>query len=486
MKIKYKFLLSILSIILIFGIILNIAIRYILIWQMETTITNSLNHIMYSSREAIKYRLDSNEIRLGEDNLDSQGDYLSRYISANFQCTVEMRSLEGRIITDNTDVFFKETLDKGNGSAEDGAAVINLKYKDKELYGILSYPIFINKEKLGILNVVKDFSDDYKESNKMIFFITLIEGFICIFIYLYTYILTTKITKPIVTLTEAVKEVGEGDYSFSVAVNGKDELSILLKEFIGMKDKIKAQIETIKEEKEKVETILKGRKSFFDNVTHEMKTPLTAISGYAEMIMEEVVKDEEFNKRAVERIYLESERLHGLIIDLIKVSKGLSYTKEEVMPIDMKVLIDETCDDMRSKARKNSLSIINIVESGHIFGQVNRIRELVINIIDNGVKYSRNNGEVRVIGKIQDNDYVFIVESMSGYIPEEVYGNIFEPFIKSSKFNEEESRGLGLYICNEIIKDHDGFINITNGEKVIVETRILLYENEDGNNLETI
>ena len=486
MKIKYKFLLSILSIVLIFGIILNIAIRYILIWQMESTITNSLNHIMYSSREAIKYRLDSDEIMVGEDNLDSQGDYLSRYISANFQCTIEMRGLDGKIITDNTEVFFKETLDKGTLSAEDGAAVINLKYKDKELYGILSYPIFINKEKQGILNVVKDFSDDYKESNKMIFFITLIEGFICVFIYLYTYILTTKITKPIVALTEAVKEVGEGDYSFFIDVNGKDELSILLREFIGMKDKIKDQIETIKEEKEKVETLLKGRKSFFDNVTHEMKTPLTAISGYAEMIMEDMVQDEEFNKRAVERIYLESERLHGLIIDLIKVSKGLSYTKEEVMPIDMKVLIDETCDDMRSKAKKNSLSIINSVESGYIFGQVNRIRELVINIMDNGIKYSRNNGEVRVIGKVQDNEYVFIVESMSGYIPEEVYANIFEPFIKSNKFNEEESRGLGLYICNEIIKEHEGVINVTNGEKVIVETRILLYENEYGNNLETI
>jgi len=474
MKIRVKFIFSILSIIITFGVILNLSIRHILIIRMETSIGNSLNEIMYSTREAIKYRLLATDLEYEKDSLVKESNYLKRYISSNFQCTVEISDTDGKILSENVDESFREILDSGNKNAESGAAIVNLKYEDKKLYGILSYPIFVNEDNLGALSIIKDYSEVYGENNRMLLFITVVEVIILFFIFSLCFFIITKVTKPIITLTEGVKKVGQGDYSFYIDAHGNDEIAILSREFNSMKEKIKEQINTIKEEKQKVEKLEKSRKAFFDNVTHEMKTPLTAISGYAEMINDGMVKDEAFKKRAIERIYLESERLHHLIIELIEISKGLSYNTEEFKDIRIDKLIDEISDDMSIKAQKYSMEIINNLESGIVSAQCNRIRELIINLIDNGIKYSKSQESLYINGKVEEKKYILEVESMSGIIPKEIYDHIFEPFIKSNKFSESESRGLGLYLCSEIIKDHRGSIDIINREKITVRVEMPL------------
>lgn len=111
-----------------------------------------------------------------------------------------------------------------------------------------------------------------------------------------------------------------------------------------MKDKIQHQIEDIKLQKSKVEKLEKSRVEFFNNVTHELKTHLTAISGYAEMLKDNVVDDMKFKERAVERIYSESERLHKLVLDLIDVSKEISCIEEEWTNLDVKVFVKIPCN----------------------------------------------------------------------------------------------------------------------------------------------
>lgn len=479
MKIKYKFLLSIISLIVIFSLALNISIRYVLTSKMEETIVSSLDQLMYSSREAIKYRILASHFfnQSNEYIFQHEKDYLGNYISSNFQCFVEIRNSKGEIINDNVDSLFENILNKTSEKVNDGSAVVNLKYVNKELYGVLTYPVMINEEKLGTLNIVKDYSELYTDNKHILLFISLIEFVILILISLFSYIIINRVTKPMEILTKAIKGVGQGDYDIDISVKGKDEIAILSREFISMKDKIKNQIDTINEEKIKVEKLEKGRKSFFDNVTHEMKTPLTAISGYAQMIKDGMVDDKEFDKRAIERIYLESERLHNLILELIDVSKGLSYTKESMIEIDMKDLLFEICRDMQLKANKYYLTIQSDLLQGTIVGEENRIRQLVINIIDNAIKYSKQNEIIRVTGFAETYNYVFNVSSMSGPIDDNVYKHIFEPFITSKNAKEKDSRGLGLYLCNEIVKDHDGSIEIINNECVEVVVKLPIHEN---------
>ncbi|CDI48471.1 alkaline phosphatase synthesis sensor proteinphoR [Clostridium tetani 12124569] len=281
-------------------------------------------------------------------------------------------------------------------------------------------------------------------------------------------------------MTKAVNKVSKGDYNIDFEVKSNNEIGVLSKEFMNMKNKIKNQIYNINAEKEKVIKLEKSRREFFNNVTHELKTPLTAISGYAQILSDENVKDEDFKIRAYNRIYMESERLHGLVLDLIDVSKGLSSVEETREVIDMKKLVIEISEDMSIKANKYNLNLISNINEGFIYGQSNKIRQLIINVLDNAIKYSWRGEKIFLKSFNENNFYILEVYNKGNKIPVNIYKNIFNPFIKSKVSVDSNSRGLGLYICSEIVREHNGDIKIENGERIKVTIKIPCL----GNNLE--
>lgn len=472
MKIKVKFILGITIILMIFSLLLNIMIRQVLISNMESSIKTSLEGIMRSTREYVKYRLAITSSFSDKDGFKRDASYIAKYVVSNNQSKCKLLDMKGSLIYSEENNSPEEITSDNIKKAEKGQAVVDLKYRGNDAYGILAFPIYINSNYVGIIVLEKSYSDSYTTYKKTIQFITLGEFLLFLFIFILTLFITSKITRPITVLTKAVKQVGQGNYNVQLKVKGKDEIGILSKEFINMKDKINEQIQTIKLEKEKVEKLEKGRRSFFNNVTHELKTPLTAISGYAEMLREGIVEDEEFRKRANERIYLESERLHKLVLELINVAKGISSLEEEKKPIDMHKLLNEICDDMNIKARKYSMTINRKIETGYIFGQTDRIRQVIINIIDNAIKYSVNGEFISVKAHISEGNYNIEVENKAEPIPDKILKNIFDPFVKSGGVSEEQSRGLGLYICSEIIKEHGGVINLENGKIIKANVKI--------------
>lgn len=472
MKIRFKFAIGLFIILVTLGLGLNILIRQVLIENMEGSINNSLNEVIKSTSEHIKYRLIADSMATTEKSLKEEVPYIIKYISLNYACCSEISDLRGNIIQSEGNVGFAEVVKEGIKEAKQGKAVVNLKYTNNSVQGILTYPIYVESSYLGIVTINKNYNEVFYSFKHTYIFITLIEFSVFFIIFILAYIMTSEITKPIITLTKAVKQVGEGKYDVEIKGKSKDEVGQLTTEFINMKNKIKEQIETINLEKEKVERLAKVRTGFFNSVTHELKTPLTAISGYAEMLKEGIVEDKEFNKRAIERIYSESERLHSLVLELIDVSKGISFVDEGKKPIEMDRMLNDICDDMNIKAKKYSLQIYRNIKPGSILGQVNRIKALLINIIDNAIKYSINGKQI-VVNAYTDEDYYKVeVINKAEPIPESIYNNIFEPFIKSDTSKEERSRGLGLYICNEIINDHHGEITIENGEEIIVKIKI--------------
>ncbi|MPN62228.1 Alginate biosynthesis sensor protein KinB [bioreactor metagenome] len=146
--------------------------------------------------------------------------------------------------------------------------------------------------------------------------------------------------------------------------------------------------------------------------------------------------------------------------------------KEEVKEVDMKKLITQSCNDMSIKANKYSLTIVQNINHGVIRAQEDRIRQVMINLIDNAIKYSVNGKEIYVNSYWDQDKYYVEVINHSNPIPEEIFNNIFEPFVKLNEVNNKESRGLGLYLCNEIVKEHGGEIIIENDE--LVKVRVTL------------
>lgn len=477
MKIKYKLTIGILTILIILGIIMNFSISAILKKDMEDNIVKSLEEVMKSTREAIKYRLTIDPSVDKKKLLLKEAEYLNNYISLNYESNSKIIGLDNEVYVSNT----KNNLDNIDTlflRALDGEVVVNLKYTDTGVDGYLTYLIFINGESLGVLHLEKNFDDTYIQYNKTITFIRVTVIIIFLFILILSYLMASRVTYPITLLTKGIKEVGEGNYDISISYKGNDEIAIVSKEFNNMNSKIQQQITTIKKEKEKVETLEKSRKQFFDNVTHEIKTPLTAIIGYAEMIKDNIVDNEEFKKKSIERIYSESERLNLLVLDLIKISKGLSTIDESKVNINLYDVLNQICDDMQIKANKYKININRDIDEGVIYGRVNKIRELIINIIDNAIKYSRNSNYIYINGKVKKDYYNIEIINLGEIIPEEIYNSIFDPFIRNNNCEDEDSRGLGLYLCSEIVKDHDGEITIINGEKIVVNIKLPCFRNK--------
>lgn len=473
MKIRYKFITGLIFILIVSMVVMNVAITNVLNSNMENGINNFLKQVMNSTHEYVKYTLVTNSTKDKKEALVEEGNYIIKHISLNYECKCDIRDINYKLIEGNVPEEFRSITKKSKEIVMDGKAVVDLKYKNNGVDAMLTYPIYIDNKYMGIVSIVKNYDTEYRNYKNTINIINIIELGTFIVIFIFLFLRTNKITEPITELTDAIKKLGYGDYDIYIAEHGKDEVAILAREFINMRDKIKEQIETIESEKNKVYKLEKGRKEFFNSVTHELKTPLTAISGYAELLLTGMVQDEEFDKRAIERIYSESDRLHKLVLELIDVSKGMCVIEEELKYIDIKELIIQSCNDMNIKANKYSLKIVQNISEGTVKAQQDKIRQVLINIIDNAIKYSYGGNEIYVNSYILDNKYVIEVINNSNPIPDEIFNNIFEPFIKSSNDNKD-SRGLGLYLCNEIIKEHNGEITIENGSLIKVKITLII------------
>ncbi len=198
-----------------------------------------------------------------------------------------------------------------------------------------------------------------------------------------------------------------------------------------------------KQNKEK-EAIANMRKEFSANVSHELKTPLTSISGYAEIMMNGLVRPEDVRGFS-ERIYNEASRLIVLIEDIIRLSKldegGGEIEKEEV---DLYELTREVCSRLSHKAEKHSVHVEMTGEPVTITGVRQVLSEMIYNICENAIKYNRPGGSVTVwVGNTLSGAKVIVTDTGIG-IPEDQIERVFERFYRVDKSHSRETGGTGL------------------------------------------
>lgn len=474
MKIRTKITLSLGTILIVLGIVFNYAFRNEIIKQLENSMKASVSAIIDNTSETISFRLMNSN---SENNkLIDESKYLVNYLSLNGDYKFEIYDNDFNDLGGNIDNKFKKDYKRLYHKSGKKSCFINIKYTKKKAYVELCYPIIYNNEYLGTCGIFKEFNKEYSETNNTIKDITIIEIVIFSAIFLIAFFIISTIIKPITKLTLGVKNVKDGNYDFTIKSKKKDEVGVLQTEFENMKDTIKNQIDTIKDEKKKVEALSNHRKQFFDNVTHEIKTPLTAITGYSEMLKDGMIDDEKFQERALERIHSESERVHQLVLDLISVSKGLSATKENYEKVEIKNIIEDILEDLKLKAKKYFLEFKYEIAPCILNVQKNRIKEVFINIIDNAIKYTSNDNVIYIKSFIHNNHYCFEIKNKCEKIPDEVFNKIFEPFVKTDNPNEAYSSGLGLYLSKEIINDNKGTIEIENGDYFKVKIKFKIKE----------
>jgi two-component system phosphate regulon sensor histidine kinase PhoR len=237
--------------------------------------------------------------------------------------------------------------------------------------------------------------------------------------------------------------------------------NIVLLEENDVYDEMKPFVATIKQQHVDILKHSQMRQEFTANVSHELKTPLTAISGYAELIASGMTSGEDTIHFATE-IHKSAERLQYLINDIIKLSE-LDATENSTRPMDsvpLYVLAENCVDMLQLHAEKHQVTLDMEGEPCNILGNKEMIEETLYNLCDNAIRYNNPGGTVHVTVRPQGDKVLLKVADTGIGIPKEHQKRIFERFYRtdSSRNSKTGGTGLGLAIAKKIIEDHGGQI----------------------------
>ena len=218
------------------------------------------------------------------------------------------------------------------------------------------------------------------------------------------------------------------------------------------------------------------RSQFVANVSHELKTPLTSIKGFAETL--KFVKDDETREKFLDIIDKEAERLSRLINDILVLSNIESNLIVDMEEFEPGLVIEEVLNIMRKIAINKNIKLEfenNNNNNKRILGDRDKFYQLGLNLIENAIKYSKDtSGQVEVLSYNQDGYYCLRVKDNGIGIPKEDISRIFERFYRVDKSRKKGGTGLGLAIVKHIVKIFNGEINVKSelGEGTTFEVKI--------------
>ena len=207
------------------------------------------------------------------------------------------------------------------------------------------------------------------------------------------------------------------------------------------------------------------RSEFVANVSHELKTPLTSIKGFSETLR--YVEDNSTKNKFLNIIDKEAERLTNLINDILILSNIESLSKMENEEFKPNEVIENIIYIVGKQAEKKQVKISFITDfDGNLKGSKDKFYQLALNLIENAIKYSNENGNVKIILTSDNENFIFKVIDNGIGIPKSDIPRVFERFYRVDKSRSTRGTGLGLAIVKHIVKLFNGDINIESTEEV--------------------
>ena len=267
--------------------------------------------------------------------------------------------------------------------------------------------------------------------------------------------LSISFTKPLNKIRDTTTELAKGNYEVTTQIKQSDEIGELAKSI----DKLALQLDKSSKESERFE---KMRQNFIANISHELRTPITVIRGSIEAICDGVISNPEQLKDYNEQILSDSIHLQRLVNDLIDLTK-LQNTDFSIdkSTINLFEIINDAVRSMKQISTKKGVKINfsaenAIEEDRYLFvGDYQRIRQMIIIVLDNAIKFSNENQKVDILLKKDNKKYELkICDSGRGIDPENI-GEIFNRYHKSNTEENKNGMGLGLAIAKEIALRHN-------------------------------
>lgn len=345
----------------------------------------------------------------------------------------------------------QQALREGKGSARRKSGTLNIS---------MLYVSYISRQGDYILRIAMPFSGLWDYVLILFPAILMSLGVSLIISLILANRFSRTITKPLYEISEQLLKLQENNPEFSFKPYEYFELNLIA-------DTTKRMADAIKESIKKIEFEKLIRQEFFTNASHELKTPITSIRGYIELLENGMATDENMKLEFMGRIKKEAQNMTELINDILMISR-LETKEVEVIRTDVRIcsLINELIASLKPLAAENNITIEMSCKPIVISANHGQMRELFNNLLTNAIKYNKPNGQVKVYVTTEGNDAIFIVEDSGVGIPEESRQRVFERFYRVDRGRSKKlgGTGLGLSIVKHIVNYYNGTIELDSKE----------------------
>lgn len=208
---------------------------------------------------------------------------------------------------------------------------------------------------------------------------------------------------------------------------------------------------------------MKMRQEFFSNVSHELKTPMTSIRGYTELLETGVIKDPDNSKKALDKIHDEVNNMSTLINDILMISRLENKDVDVIKhPVHLLPLVDEVIDSMQVEINKKNIVVTKSVEDITYTSNQQHMQQLLSNLITNAIKYNVVDGKINIKSYMSDNNVIIEVSDTGKGISKIDQGRVFERFFRCDEGRDKSTggTGLGLAIVKHIVQFYQGTITL--------------------------
>lgn len=269
-----------------------------------------------------------------------------------------------------------------------------------------------------------------------------------------TVILSKRIANPLQQMSKVARDMTQGNYKAEVPVTGQDEVA-----------QLGEAINALAANLHHLDT---SRKAFLADVAHELRTPMSYIRGYSQVVDEGLFETEEEKRKYIRIIHDESKRLESLVNDLFVLAQGdTDMLVMDIQPMDVSPVISSVVERMRKKAEDKGIDI-KISSSDDLVLNADRVRleQVLVNLVDNAIRYTPSQGHIelrlRKVGQLA----VIEVSDTGVGIPKEDLPHIWERMyrIEKSRSRARGGTGLGLSIVKQIVEAHGGTVDAQSEE----------------------
>ena len=417
---------------------------------------------MMESRNLVFYAKQSSLMgqALGVSQALAAQDSLEREVVGQTMGFLDVQNLTRIVVTDEGGAILYDTVYGSEGAAQSvisddlrralaGYDVFYSRFAGGQFYSWGAAPIMSGDQAIGAVflheqdraqgELIEELRRNLLNISILIFVASLFLAFF----------FSRTLTRRLMAMLAAIRIVGRGDYSYKLRVKGRDELAELGQAFNKLTDRLQQTEEM--------------RRRFVSDASHELKTPLASIRLLSDSVVQNADMDERTIREFVEDIGQEAERLSRTTEKLLQLTRLDDAPETELVPVDVAKVVERAGHMLRPLAQGRQVEMVFELRAGcQIRATEDDMYQIVFNLAENGIKYNKKGGMLRICLDRIDDRVRLIVEDTGIGIPEADMPHIFDRFYRVDKARSQDqgSSGLGLSIVRDTVIEHGGEVRV--------------------------